>query len=182
MTLNSVMSILFKFTLFFVFFILFLQVLSFILFRKEGKNLSGFRINIYGLLMELDNFTILALSVSLIRYVFIIWTIFDSSSIGFVHVFMLVIFSVLFGFFSKNIKNLLFESVSSVAIYYALISSRLLTNYLVDIRVIWYVFLGDIMLKIFIILYATFFLLRNINSSVVKTKYIRRERIDEENS
>ena len=38
------------------------------------------------------------------------------------------------------------------------------------------------MLKIFIILYTTFFLLRNINNSVVKTKYVRRERIDEENS
>ena len=91
-------------------------------------------------------------------------------------------FSILFGIFSKNIKNLLFETVSSVAIYYALISSRLLTNYLVDIRFVWYVFLGDIMLKIFIILYTTFFLLRNINNSVVKTKYVRRERIDEENS
>ncbi|MBR6949379.1 MAG: hypothetical protein IKH54_04250 [Bacilli bacterium] len=182
MTLNSVMSILFKFMLFFVFFILFLQVLTFFLFKKPGKNISGLKVNLYGLLMEIDNFTILALSVSLIRYVFIIWTIFDSSSIGFVHVFMLIIFSILFGLFSKNIKNLLFESISSIAIYYALISSRLLTNYLVDIRFVWYVFLGDIMLKIFIILYTTFFLLRNINSSVVKTKYIRRERIDEDNS
>lgn len=182
MTLNNVMSILFKFMLFYVFFILFLQVISYFILKKPGKDLSGLRINLYGLLMEIDNFTILALSVSLIRYIFIIWTLFDSSSIGFVHVFMLVIFSILFGIFSKNIKNLLFETVSSVAIYYALISSRLLTNYLVDIRFVWYVFLGDIMLKIFIILYSTFFLLRNINNSVVKTKYVRRERIDEENS
>ena len=38
------------------------------------------------------------------------------------------------------------------------------------------------MLKLFIILYATFFLLRNILNSVVKNKYIRRERSDEEDS
>ena len=75
MTLNNVMSILFKFMLFYVFFILFLQVISYFILKKPGKDLSGLRINLYGLLMEIDNFTILALSVSLIRYIFIIWEI-----------------------------------------------------------------------------------------------------------
>ena len=92
------------------------------------------------------------------------------------------IFSISFGLFSKSIKNLVFEILNAGAIYFALVSSRLLTNYLVEVRYEWYVYVGDIMLKLFIILYATFFLLRNILNSVIKNKYIRRERNDEEDS
>ena len=140
MTINTLVTILFRFMLFFIFFILFLELIFYFLLRKKNNQIDGYKIHLFGLLMELDNFTILALSVALIRFIFIIWTLFDSASIGNVHVVLLIIFAILFGIFSKSIRNLLFESINSTAIYFALIASRLLTNYLVEIRYEWYVF------------------------------------------
>lgn len=183
MTINGVMTILFKFFIVYILFTGLLELICYFLLDKRKSNeIIGLRVNIFGLLMELDNMTILALSVALIRYIFVLWCLFDSSNISFVHVLILSVFSVSFGLFSKSIKNLIFEILNAGAIYFALVSSRLLTTYLVEVRYEWYVYAGDIMLKLFIILYATFFLLRNILNSVVKNKYIRRERSDEEDS
>ena len=183
MTINGVMTILFKFFIVYILFTGLLEVIGyFLLDKRKGNEILGIRVNVFGLLMELDNMTLLALSVALIRYIFVLWCLFDSSSISFVHILILSVFSVSFGLFSRSIKNLVFEIINAGAIYFALVSSRLLTNYLVEVRYEWYVYAGDIMLKLFIILYATFFLLRNILNSVVKNKYIRRERSDEEDS
>lgn len=183
MTINGVMTILFKFFIVYILFTILLEILFyFLLDKRKGKEIIGIRVNIFGLLMELDNMTLLALSVALIKYIFVLWCLFDSSNISFVHIIILSIFSISFGLFSKSIKNLVFEILNAGAIYFALVSSRLLTNYLVEVRYEWYVYVGDIMLKLFIILYATFFLLRNVLNSVIKNKYIRRERNDEEDS
>lgn len=177
MTINSLMIILIRFLVFFIFFIGVLELLFYLLLdKKKNNDIKGFKVNIFGLLMEINNSMTLALSVSFLRFIFIIWTIFDSASISIVHITILFTLSVLYGVFTKSIKNIIFESLSSVALYYSLISSRLLTSYLVDIRYEWYVFLGDIMLKVFIILYSTIFLLRNIINAVLKTKHIRRDR------
>ena len=181
MSLNQLMSIMLEFTMFFIVFLVFLELISFIVLDKKNKNntVEGVRVHFFGLLMELDNFTILALDVLLIRFVFVIWTLFDNIAISDFHVVVLIAFTLLYGIFSKSIKNLIFESFNSFTLYFALIASRILTNYLIEVRYEWYVFTGDILLKIFIIIYSTFFLLRNINSLIVKTRYIRRERNEE---
>ena len=181
MTLNQLMSVMLEFTMFFIVFLVFLELISFIVLDKKSKNntIEGVRVHFFGLLMELDNFTILALDLLLIRFVFVIWTLFDNIAISDFHVIMLAVFTVLYGFFSKSIKNLIFESFNSFSLYFALLASRILTNYLIEVRYEWYVFVGDILLKVFIIIYSTFFLLRNINSLIVKTRYIRRERNEE---
>ena len=101
----------------------------------------------FGLLMELEDFTILALSVLLIRFVFVIWTLFDNIAISDFHVVVLIAFTILYGLFSKSIKNLVFESFNSFTLYFALLASRVLTNYLIEVRYEWYVFTGDILLN-----------------------------------
>ncbi len=181
MSLNQLMSVMLEFTMFFIVFLVFLELLSYVVLDKKSKNntIEGVRVHFFGLLMELEDFTILALSVLLIRFVFVIWTLFDNIAISDFHVVVLIAFTILYGLFSKSIKNLVFESFNSFTLYFALLASRVLTNYLIEVRYEWYVFTGDILLKIFIIIYSTFFLLRNINSLIVKTRYIRRERNEE---
>lgn len=181
MSLNQLVNVLVKFMIFFVIFLIFLEILSFFAldFKRKNSEIRGLRVHLFGLLMELDNFTILALDILLVRFVFVIWTLFDTLAISDFHIILLITFTVLFGFFSKSIKNLVFESFNSFALYFALLASRILANYLVEVRYEWYVYVGDILLKVFIIIYSTFFLLRNINSLIVKTRYIRRERNEE---
>ncbi len=177
MKINSLMIILIRFLIMFIIFVLLLQLIFYLIVDKNKSNeIKGLRINFFGLLLEIDNWMTLALSVSLIRYIFIIWTLFDSASISIIHVTILFTLSVLYGVFTKSIKNIIFEFLSSIALYYSLISSRLLTGYLAEVRYEWYVFLGDILLKIFIILYSTLFLLRNITDAVLKHKFIRSDK------
>lgn len=144
--------------------------------RNKKKQITGKKVNIFGLLMELDNLTIFAIAIQVIRYLFIIYSIFSKDQIIIVHLAILVLLSLFFGITTKSIKNIILETGSSFALYFGLICSKLLTSYIIDVRYLWYVSVGNILLIIFMIIYATFFLLRNINFVVSKTKYIRRVR------
>lgn len=147
-----------------------------LILRNKKKQITGKKVNLFGLLMELDNLTIFAIAIQVIRYLFIIYSIFTKDQIIIVHLAILVLLSLFFGITSKSIKNIILETGSSFAMYFGLICSKLLTSYIIEVRYLWYVSVGNILLIIFMIIYATFFLLRNINFVVSKTKYIRRVR------
>ena len=101
MTINGVMTILFKFFIVYLLFTALLEIIFyFLLDKRKGNAIIGIRVNIFGLLMELDNLTLLALSVALVKYLFVLWCLFDSSNIEFVHIMILSIFAVSFGLFS----------------------------------------------------------------------------------
>lgn len=173
---QNIINIFFHFMLFFVIFIIVLEMVFSLILRNNKKQITGKKINLFGLLMELDNLTIFAIAIQIIRYLFIIFSIFSKDQIIVVHLAILILLSLSFGITSKSIKNTILETISSFAIYFGLICSKLLISYIADVRYLWYVSLGNILLIIFIIIYATFFLLRNINFVVSKTKYIRRGR------
>ncbi len=176
MSSRNIMNIFFHFILFFAIIILILELGSYLLLRKNERTIKGRKLNLFGLLMELDNRSILAIAILLIRYFFIIFSIIAGDQIIYVHFVILLLLAVAFGVVSLSIKNLIFEIISSVAIYFGLVCSGILASYLVDVRFEWYVFVGNLCLIVFMLLYATFFLLRNINDVVSRTKYIRRDR------
>lgn len=176
MTNRNIINIFFHFMLFFVIFIIVLEMVFALVLRNKKKQITGKKVNIFGLLMELDNLTIFAIAIQVIRYLFIIYSIFSKDQIIIVHLAILVLLSLFFGITTKSIKNIILETGSSFALYFGLICSKLLTSYIIDVRYLWYVSVGNILLIIFMIIYATFFLLRNINFVVSKTKYIRRVR------
>lgn len=176
MTNRNIINIFFHFMLFFVIFIIVLEMVFALILRNKKKQITGKKVNLFGLLMELDNLTIFAIAIQVIRYLFIIYSIFTKDQIIIVHLAILVLLSLFFGITSKSIKNIILETGSSFAMYFGLICSKLLTSYIIEVRYLWYVSVGNILLIIFMIIYATFFLLRNINFVVSKTKYIRRVR------
>lgn len=173
---KSIINIFFHFMLFFVIFIIVLELLAFLMLKNKDKQIKGKRINLFGLLMKLDNLTILAIAVLIIRYEFIVYSIFSNDAVIYVHLVILLILGILFGLTSLSFKNLIIEIVSSIAIYFGLVCSKLLASYLIDVRFEWYVSLGNICLIVFMLIYITFFLFRNINDIVSRTRYIRRER------
>lgn len=173
---KSIINIFFHFMLFFVIFIIVLELLAFLMLKNKDKQIKGKRINLFGLFMELDNLTILAIAVLIIRYEFIVYSIFSNDAVIYVHLVILLILGILFGLTSLSFKNLIIETVSSIAIYFGLVCSKLLASYLIDVRFEWYVSLGNICLIVFMLIYITFFLFRNINDIVSRTRYIRRER------
>lgn len=175
---NNSVNIFFGFLIFFVIAMLIFEVMFYVL--QKGKN-NNKKIGFFGILMELSDMDILALSVLIIKYLFILWSLFDKSSINIGHLFILIILVVIFGIGSKNIKATFVEFISSFAIYFAFICLRILSGYLIDVRFEWYVLLGKVCLIVFVILYSTFFLIKNINEVALKNKFIRRSRNEEDN-
>jgi hypothetical protein len=173
---KNILNIFFQFIIFFVIFIIALEIIYRLLFRSHKKEIKGKKINLFGLFMELNDLTIFSIAVLTIRYLFVVYSLISNNSIIYVHLIILTVLSIVFGLSSKSIKNLFLETVSSVAIYFGLICSKLLASYLVDVRFEWYVSLGNILLILFLFIYATFFLLKNVNDLIARTKFVRRDR------
>ena len=180
MLIRNLINIIFKLSIFFAIFVLigsfFFRV---VLKTKKNEKNSSFKHKIYGLFMELDNFSILAISVTFIRFIFLVYLFCNRSDLLDIHLYTLLLLSILFGIFSKSVKNLIIDMGSSFALYFAFYSSKLLSNYLIEIRFIWYIWLGNMLLLLFILLYAFYFCIRNMNDVVSRTKYVRRIRNEE---
>lgn len=176
MITRKIVDLFFNFMIFFVIFIIVLEIILFLLLRGKDNKFKGKKISLLGLLFEIDDLTILSLSVLVIRYVFVVFSIFYDDSISNIHFLILLLLSLIFAVTSKSVKNFILELISSLALYFGLICSKLLAGYIVDVRFEWYISLGNICLIFFLIMYITFFLFRNVNYVVSKSKYVRRER------
>jgi len=176
---TNIMSIFFHFILFFVIFIIVLELFFYKLLKNKDTEIKGKKLNIFGILMELDDLTILALAVLLVRFLFLVFSLIDTNNVNEIHLIVLSILAVVYSFASRSIKNLFIEGISTAAMYFGLVCTRLLYGYMIDVRVEWYVVLGVVLLYIFILFYSLFFLLRNINELVGKSNYVRRIRNEE---
>ena len=176
MLVRSIISIIFKLLLFFIVFVFVGYIISRRVLKQKDNNgkFSVGKTRLFGLFMELDNLSILSISIVLVRFIFLVYSICNRTEIIPIHLYALLFLSLLFGLMSKSIKNLIVDMGSSAALYFALLSSKLLSNYILEVRFTWYIFLGNVLLVLFIILYTIYFLLRNINNVVSRTKYIRR--------
>ncbi len=178
---QSIIQIVFKFLLFFVIII----SIGYVFFRfrlKETNNhqkMSRKRQRTLGLLMELDNISLLAISIICVRFIFLIYMLFNRNDITSLHLYTLLFLSILFGIITRSFKNMILEVGSNTALYFSLISSKVLANYLVEIQFVWYVFLGDALLLLFIGLCMLYFFIRHINDVISRTKYVRRYRSEE---
>lgn len=144
-------------------------------FVKNGKNTDK-KIPIFGIFMGLSNVSILAMAALIIRYLFILWSLFDNNQVSIVHLFVILSLTLVFGISLRKIRVLVLETFSGFLIYFALICLRILSGYLIDVRFEWYILLGKICLITFIIIYGAFSVLKNINEVSLKNKYIRRIR------
>ncbi len=156
----------------FLFVILSDLLLSFIL--KNVKNDKV--VKVFGIFMELNKIQIFNISVSLVKYIFIIYCLFISTKITMLHMYFLSILCLLFGISSLSLKNFLIDAVSIIPLYLGFVCKRLFIGYLNDVMFVWYIYLGNVFLTIFILLYSTFFLLKYINDMLLKNSYVRRIR------
>lgn len=178
MTVKIITNIIFKFLAFFVILVMIgLVVVKTILSKKEveGK-LSTNKTRLFGLFMELDNLSILSISIVIVRFLFIVYSLIFRSELNFLQLYVLIFLSSFYGVTTKSIKNIILEVIGSVAMYIGLYASMMLGNYIHEIRFVWYIYLGNIFLIIFLVLYALYFFFKSINDVVSSSKYIRRVR------
>ncbi len=156
-----------------VLFIVFGELIIFLLL-KHVKNDKVTKL--FGIFMELSKIQIFNISISLIKYIFIMYCLFISKNITTVHLYFLAILCILFGISSLSFKNFVVDALSLLPLYLGLVCRRLFIGYLNDVMNVWYISLGNILLTIFIILYSSFFLLKYINDMLLKNSYVRRLR------
>jgi hypothetical protein len=142
-----------------------------LLFKKVS--LTTKKTKIYGIFLHLNNLSIVALGVVFIKYIFILWCLYRCINIEILHLIFLIIISLIFNISIKNYKGLIFDIINSIFIYLSIKSLGILISYINDISFIWYVFAISILLSIFIILYNSYFFIRNIYDIGQKNKYSR---------
>lgn len=179
--IQNIIQIIFKFFLFFVIVISVGYVAFYFILHRDNKDgkISGLKQRVLGLFMELDNISTIAISIAIVRFVFLFYMYMNRGDINMIHLYTLLFLSMLFGIFSKSVKNLLLDLGSNVALYFSLLSSKILSSYIVEVQFVWYVFLGNFLLLFFIALCIVYFFVRHVNDVVSRTKYIRRYRSEE---
>ena len=147
-------------------------IISFLLKRVKSDKVT----KIFGIFMELNKVQVFNISISLVKYVFIWYCLFVAGRISTVHLYFLSVLSLLFGVSSLSFKNFAIDAISIFPLYLGFVCRQLFQGYLKDVMYVWYVYWGNVLLTIFIILYSTFFVLKYINDMLLKSDYIRRLR------
>ncbi len=175
MIFSNIVDIIFSFMIFFVIFIIVLEIFcSWVL--KGKKNIGEVQLRLFGIFLELDDWAILAISSIFVRYLFLLWSLFSKNVVNSFYLIFFLILSLIFSFSTRSIKNFILEGFSSFALYFALICHQLLYYYTIEVRPLWYVSLGNILLILFLVIYGSFFLLRGVHDVASKAKYVRRKR------
>ena len=124
--------------------------------------------------MQLDTRGVVALSAATIKYVFILWSLLSGNEITIAHFIFLLIISSIYNLSLLNMKGLFLDTINSVVIYFYFLCCNLLNNYLIEVRSEWYIVLILVLSVIFVAIYSSYFILKNINDVVGKNKYVRR--------
>ncbi len=177
MDIRFILNLLIKFLFFYVVTILALMIIvNIVLSTSKNEKRINNKIGFYGMFMQLGDRSILNLSIIILRYFFIIFSLFNSISINRIHLFILLLLTLIYSISSLSLKNLFLGIFSSFGVYVGLFLTKILSNYLIDVYYLWYVYYGRILLVIFLIIYATFFFIKEINETVLNNKFIRRIR------
>lgn len=175
MLIRSILNIIFKFSIFFVIFVMVGYIsLKLILNPKKNNKKSKHNVKIWGLFMGLNDRSILQLSIYSIRYIFIIYMMFNTYELVIIHLYVLLFLSIIYGIISKSIKTLIIELISCIALFFSLYSSKQLSGYLYEVRFVWYIFIANILLKGFIFIYSTYFYIKNLNEISASHETIRK--------
>lgn len=167
----------FDFILVFTLVILVMEVVFGIVIKKfEFKE---DKIGFYGIFMQLDNRGIIALSAATTKYIFILWSLLGSVEITIAHLIFLLIISTVYNLSLLNVKGLFLDVINSAIIYSYFLCCNLINNYLVEVRSEWYVVLILVLSIIFVAIYSSYFILKNISDVVGNNVYIRRIKNEE---
>ncbi len=157
--------------------IIFLIVLTiiFTIFCKKFK-FDKKRIEIYGLFLNLDTISLISISSLTINYLFLAWCTLTFQGLNIIYISFTVILVFLNDAINDNFKNLPI-SLGLTAVNCAAIQiTYMIYNHLINEKfsILLAIILG--LVTLFIILYYSYNLLRQINNLVVKQKYIKEKK------
>lgn len=121
------------------------------------------RIKFLGLFINLNTREILWLCIAVLRCFFVVSTVAFAVEIETVHICFFVFLCIAYNILYFRVVGLLFDLFNSTIEFVALLAGNVLIGFLHEVRFDWQTMTVYVLLALFIAVYATYFLLRDIS-------------------
>ncbi len=165
--INGILD-LFDFILVFSIAIILLGVTLTLAIRK--KEIQNKNIQLYGMFVGLTNKSILSLSISTLRFLFVLWCALGSKQIISIYLLVLILLSIIYHIINFSITEMIMDTFNSALIYFSLLMSGLLYNYVTELNFNILLLIISILLKILVLTYSTYFFFKTMNEVLKKNK------------
>ena len=171
-SVSYITNILFNFILSFLLAVLILFLTSKIFLKRF--DISKGKLSIYGIFLGLTEKDIFSISILTVRYIFMYWCLITTNA-EIIHLTLLILSGLIYSIINKRFFHILFDILSSFLLYLALLSKNIFFEYLTTILFEWKVLAIFILLVIFIILYSSYFFLKDIDYVCKNNKFVRKK-------
>ena len=154
---------------FIVFFLVLFFILFFTIFFFEKKGVDDFSAGYFGFFMNISKIRILALSILITYYFFMIESIF-LNTFSIINLIIFLVLAIAANILAFNLKYLIMSTIFSIAMYVGLYFQKIFIGYLKDVDRIWYLQICAVLLGLFMVLITTLFVFRNASSMSLKKK------------
>lgn len=153
-----------------------ISIISFVLYHISSKFNKKY-INIYGFFTSLDDISLAMLSSAILKEIALLYCVFNTSRLSMMYLYVFLIISFTYAFFSFNVWVFLKEFVISAIEYLIIYFFSLLSSFLVDVKysemVVYYIYI----LSAILVSCSIYFFARNLSYIISKDSHVRRNMI-----
>lgn len=173
MSNSEIISGLINFTIVAIIFLVVIFI-SFKIFCKNFK-FDSKKIEIYGLLLNLNTTSLFSISCITINYIFLVWCTIGFNGLNIIYIAFTLMLSLLSDIINDNFKKIPITLLFTAANCAAIQITYMIYNYLTKEYFSYILLLVLILLILFVFLYYTYNLFREINNIVIKNKYLKKK-------
>lgn len=153
-----------------------IAIVSFFLYYLSN-NFNLKYINVYGYFSSMDDFSLIMLSSAILKEITLIYCIFRLNVNTNLYLYVFLVFSFIYAFFSFNIFTFIKELFTGGILYLILYFLKLLSSFLVEVKYLKIVDYYIWILSGILICCSIYFFARNLSTIVKKDKHVRRNLI-----
>lgn len=140
-------------------------------FKITEKNAS-----IYGLFLDLDTRSLIAISSITINYLFLVWCSFSFTDLNIIYISIIILLVMISDIVQDDFKKLFIDLGMSIINCGAIKIIYIIFNYIHKEAFSYILLLTLFLLILFVFLYYTYNLLRQLNNVVVNNKYLKNKK------
>ena len=162
---------------FFVVAVIFLLVIavSFAIFCKKFK-FNDKNVEIYGLLLNLNTTSLISIATITINYLFLVWWMISFKGVNIIYIAITLVLVLISEAVIDNFKGLWLSMLLSIVNCAAIYVIYLIYQYVTVEAFSWVLMLVLGLVVLFVFLYFTYNLFRQINNIVIKHKYLKNKK------
>lgn len=175
--MSTIIGYLRNLSFFFILYVLFALIVfvisKTITIKYEPK---GFKLKFYGVLLGLDNKDVLSFSLLIVNYLFIIYLLYNSSSLTVfykdVNFYIIVLTNVIYALINKRFLYIPVTTVYGILMYLSIFIKKGILDYINTIDNSWYMYVVLVLMILFILVFITYVFLKNLAYFVKRNKFI----------